>query len=74
MSIAEAAAHLQVPKTELAKVCEGRAPITADMAIRLDMAFGGGPETWLALQAAYELALVRRRSGNIKVKRLASAA
>jgi hypothetical protein len=30
--------------------------VSAEMAIRLDKAFGGGAETWLRLQAVYDLA------------------
>ena len=42
------------------------------MAIRLDKAFGGGADTWLRLQAAYDLAQAMRHAGRIKVKRLAA--
>jgi plasmid maintenance system antidote protein VapI len=40
------------------------------MAIRLDKAFGGGAETWLRLQMAYDLAQARQHEGEIKVKRV----
>jgi plasmid maintenance system antidote protein VapI len=40
------------------------------MAIRLDKAFGGGAETWLRLQMAYDLAQARRRAGRIAVRRV----
>jgi plasmid maintenance system antidote protein VapI len=43
---------------------------SADMAIRLDKAFGGGAETWLRLQMAYDLAQARQHEGEIKVKPL----
>jgi plasmid maintenance system antidote protein VapI len=39
------------------------------MALRLDKAFGGGCETWVRLQAAYDLAQAEKKAGNIKVKR-----
>jgi plasmid maintenance system antidote protein VapI len=38
------------------------------MAIRLDMAFGGGADTWVRLQAAYNLAQARK-TAKIDVKR-----
>jgi plasmid maintenance system antidote protein VapI len=38
------------------------------MAIRLDKAFGGGAETWLRLQIAYDLAQVRKHEADINVK------
>ena len=46
----------------LNNVVNGKAGISADMAIRLDKAFGGGAETWLGLQMAYDLAQARKRS------------
>ena len=44
------------------------------MAIRLDKAFGGGADTWLRLQAAYDLARAMAHADRIKVERLTSAA
>jgi len=32
-----------------------RAAVSADMALRLAAALGGSPESWLAMQAAYDL-------------------
>jgi plasmid maintenance system antidote protein VapI len=46
----------------------GKSGISADMAIRLDKAFGGGAETWLRLQMAYDLAQARRHEADIDVK------
>jgi plasmid maintenance system antidote protein VapI len=36
----------------------------------LDKAFGGGCETWIRLQAAYDLAQAEKKAGDIKVKRV----
>jgi plasmid maintenance system antidote protein VapI len=44
------------------------------MAIRLDKAFGGGADTWLRLQAAYDLAQATKHADEIKVERLLPAA
>jgi len=41
------------------------------MAIRLDKAFGGGAETWLRLQAAYDLAKAQKYPDKINVQRVA---
>jgi plasmid maintenance system antidote protein VapI len=38
------------------------------MAIRLDKAFGGGAETWLRLQMAYDLAQARQREADLNVQ------
>jgi antitoxin HigA-1 len=43
------------------------------MAVRLSKAFGGVPETWLAMQAAYDLAQVLRHGKRIKVRRIRAA-
>ncbi len=40
------------------------------MAIRLEKAFGGGAETWLRMQAAYDLAQVEKHARKIKVRRV----
>ena len=39
------------------------------MAIRLAKAFGSKAETWIKMQAAYDLAQTEKRSSKIKVKR-----
>ena len=44
------------------------------MAVRLSKAFGSSPETWLGMQADYDLAEVMRHEGDIKVERVARAA
>jgi plasmid maintenance system antidote protein VapI len=40
------------------------------MAIRLEKAFGGGAETWLRMQAAYDLAQAEKHTRKIKVQRV----
>ena len=66
LTIADAAAHLQVDKDELTAICECREPITADMAIRFEMAFGSTADAWLRMQAAYDLAQARKKACEIK--------
>lgn len=55
--------ELHVPAGRLSAVIAGRRPITADLALRLGRYFGMNPETWLALQAAYELQIAERQNG-----------
>ena len=74
LTVAEVAAHMRVPEAELAAVCECRAPITADLAVRIDMAFGGTAETWLAMQSAHDLAKARRSCSSLQVPRIEQAA
>ena len=74
LSVADAAAHLQVDAGYLAELCEGRERITADLAIRLEQAFGGTADNWIRVQAAYDLAQTRQNSDHIQVKPIGSAA
>ena len=41
----------------------GKAGISAEMAIRLEKACGGGAETWLRIQASYDLAQAEKHAG-----------
>jgi addiction module HigA family antidote len=43
------------------------------MAIRLAKAFGSSPETWLALQMAWDLWQARGRAGAIRVRTFKAA-
>ncbi len=70
LSITEAADILGVTRQTLNNLVNGKSGISPEMAIRLDKAFGGGAETWLRLQMAYDLAEARQREGEIKVKRV----
>lgn len=54
-TIRSAAEHLGISRKHLSAVINGRAPISTDLAIRLAQAYGGGgPGTWIRLQAAYD--------------------
>ena len=70
LSVAEGAKVLNVTRQALNNLVKGRAGISAEMAIRLDKAFGGGAETWLRMQAAYDLAQAQKKAGRIKVRRV----
>ena len=70
LSITETADILGVTRQTLNNLVNGKSGISPEMAIRLDKAFGGGAETWLRLQMAYDLAQARQHEGEIKVKRV----
>src|SRR6516164_9851519 len=70
LTITETAKVLGVTRQTLNNLVNGKSGVSADMAIRLDKAFGGGAETWLRLQMAYDLAQARHHEGEIKVKRV----
>ena len=71
LSVADGADALGVTRQALNNLVMGRAGISAEMAIRLDKAFGGGAETWLRLQVAYDLAQAQKNAKKIKVRRVA---
>jgi addiction module HigA family antidote len=65
-----AAKILGVTRQTLNNLVNGKSGISAEMAIRLDKAFGGGAETWLRVQMAYDLAQARKRAKQIHVRRV----
>jgi addiction module HigA family antidote len=68
LSIAEAAAGLGVTRQQLYRVIRGQSAVSPEMAVRLERALGGPADTWLRMQANYDLAHVRAKK--IAVKRL----
>jgi len=68
-SVTEVARHLGVTRPALSRILNGRAGISADMALRISEAFNTDPEFWLRLQAQRDLwvALQKKRK---KVKPL----
>src|SRR6202045_897994 len=69
LTITEAAEALGVTRQTVNNLVNGKSGISADMAIRLDKAFGGGAETWLGLQKAHDLAQARQHQPDIKDER-----
>jgi addiction module HigA family antidote len=69
LSVTKGAEVLGVTRQALNNLVNGKAGISPEMAIRLDKAFGGTAEGWLALQTAFELARARKNARAIAVKR-----
>ena len=74
LNVTEAARRLGVSRKQLSDIVNCHAGISPEMAIRLDKAFGGGADTWLRLQAAYDLARAMQHAKEIKVERLSRVA
>lgn len=55
MSVTELANRLGLARETLSRILHGRAPISADLAVRLERAGIGKARTWLAVQADYNL-------------------
>ena len=73
-SVADAAKGLHITRQQLYNVISGRSAVSPEMAVRFEKAFGGSADMWLRMQAAFDLAQVRRRESEILVERLAAAA
>jgi antitoxin HigA-1 len=69
LSVTAGAKVLGVTRQALNNLVNERAGISPEMAIRLEKAFGGTAEAWLALQAAFDLAQARKKPLAIDVKR-----
>ncbi|WP_353205607.1 HigA family addiction module antitoxin [Sphingomonas sp.] len=72
LSLADAAANLNVTRQAMSNLLGGRAGLSAEMAIRFQKAFGLSADTLMRMQAAYDLAAVRARAGKIDVERVAA--
>jgi len=69
-TVTEVARHLGVTSPALSRVLNGKAGISADMALRISEAFGTEPDFWLRLQAQRDLWIASRKK-RAKVKPLA---
>ena len=61
MTVTEFAERIGITRVSLSRVLNARAGISADMAVRLAAALGGSAESWLHLQASYDLCQAQKR-------------
>jgi addiction module HigA family antidote len=74
LSITEAAEILGVRRATLSDLINGKSDLTAEMALRIHKAFGPDIGHLLRMQVAYDVAKIRKRARDIKVKRYAGKA
>jgi addiction module HigA family antidote len=60
-TVTDVAKHLGVTRAALSRVLNGKAGVSADMALRLSEAFGLDAEMWLRLQAQRDLWVASRK-------------
>jgi addiction module HigA family antidote len=72
LSIKALSVHFGVSRQALSTLLNGRAALSADMAIRFEKAFGISGDTLLRMQAAYDMAQARSHESLIKVAKLAA--
>lgn len=59
VSINSLSREIAVPPNRVSGIVNGKRSITADTALRLGKYFGVSPETWLGLQADYDLRVAK---------------
>jgi antitoxin HigA-1 len=74
LSVTKAASILGVRRATLSDLVNGKAALTAEMALRIHKAFGPDVDHLLRMQVAYDVAQVRKRAKGIKVKRYVAKA
>lgn len=53
-----------VPQRRIDEICTGKRAVTADTAMRLGRLFGMSPQTWMNLQAQYDLEVAEHELGD----------
>lgn len=74
LSVTKAAEVLGVRRATLSDLINGKAALTAEMALRIHKAFGPDVGHLLRMQVAYDVAQIRKSAKAIKVKRYAAKA
>ncbi len=69
LTVTAAAAALGVTRQALSELLNERTSLSADMAIRIEKAFGLSMETLLGMQHDFEVAEAKKRASEIKVPR-----
>lgn len=69
LSVTDAADVLKVRRATLSDLLNGKAALSADMALRLEKAFGPAMEHLLEMQLAYDVAQTRSRADEIVIQR-----
>lgn len=73
LTVTSAADILGVRRATLSDVTNGKASVSAEMALRLEKAFGVSMDLLLKMQAGYDAAQARLHGDQIKVKRFTPA-
>jgi addiction module HigA family antidote len=69
LSVSRAAEILDVRRATLSDMLHGKAALSPEMAMRIEMAFGMDMETLLRMQAWYDAHTMREQAGQIHVRR-----
>ena len=73
LTVEAAAEHMQPPAQSLEDICQGNAPVTTEMAVRLSKALGSTPRFWIQLQANYDASQAEQMLDHFNIKRIERA-
>jgi antitoxin HigA-1 len=73
ITVTHAAEALDVSRKHLSGILNGRAGVTPEMALRLELAFGVSAESWLGHQMAYDLWIAEQTKDLLHVTPLRAA-
>lgn len=68
LTVGKAAAYLRVTRPTLSNLLNGKADLSAGMALRIEQVFGIQMKTLLAMQAAYDEAQARHQVPKLRLK------
>jgi antitoxin HigA-1 len=74
LSVTEAARALGVTRQALNNLLNEKSALSAEMALRIEKAFGPRMEHLLRMQLEYDMAQARKREGELKVSKVRRAA
>ena len=67
LSVTAAAQALGVTRATLSTLLNEHSPLSSEMALRIEKAFGVSMDTLMRMQNSYDIAKARKREGEIKV-------
>jgi len=70
LTVTDAAKHLDISRSALSRLMNGKSSISSDMAIRLAKAFGSTAEHWLRMQLAYDIVHMHDKADSIHIERI----
>ena len=73
LSITAAAEQLKVSRKTLSEIVNGKAAVSPEMALRLELAFGKSAASWLGHQSAFDLWQLKDRRKSLGVRPLVRA-
>ncbi len=74
ITVTAAAKALGVSRKALSELLNGKTGISAEMALRLSIAFDTTPESWLSQQMHYDLWQAEKKLKDLRVEKLTLAA